>query len=114
MILFVDTSALVKFFHREEGTDVVVSIISDLDNEVWVSELARLEFIRNNLIEGIRRAGRMVKLVRKSKHTNFVRRLPGKRGRGISRRFQFGQHLPKNIPLFAALSPDFLLSYKLM
>jgi predicted nucleic acid-binding protein len=45
MILFFDTSALVKFFHREEGTDVVVSIISDLKNEVWVSELARLEFI---------------------------------------------------------------------
>lgn len=45
MILFFDTSALVKFFHREEGTDVVVSIISDLDNEVWISELARLEFI---------------------------------------------------------------------
>ena len=45
MILFFDTSALVKFFHREEGTDVVVSIISDPDNEVWISELARLEFI---------------------------------------------------------------------
>ena len=45
MILFFDTSALVKFFHREEGTDVVVSIISDLNNEIWVSELARLEFI---------------------------------------------------------------------
>jgi PIN domain nuclease of toxin-antitoxin system len=28
MILFFDTSALVKFFHREEGTDVVVSLIS--------------------------------------------------------------------------------------
>ena len=45
MILFFDTSALVKFFHREEGTDVVVSLISDLKNELWVSELARLEFI---------------------------------------------------------------------
>lgn len=45
MILFFDTSALVKFFHREEGTDVVVSILSDLNNEVWISELARLEFI---------------------------------------------------------------------
>ena len=44
MILFVDTSALVKFFHREEGTDVVVSIISDLDNEVWVSELPMVLF----------------------------------------------------------------------
>ena len=45
MILFFDTSALVKFFHREEGSNVVVSIISDLNNEVWISELARLEFI---------------------------------------------------------------------
>ena len=45
MVLFFDTSALVKFFHREKGTDVVVSIISNLKNEVWVSELARLEFI---------------------------------------------------------------------
>lgn len=45
MIVFFDTSAMVKFFHREEGTDVVVSIISDLTNEIWVSELARLEFI---------------------------------------------------------------------
>jgi len=45
MILFLDTSALVKFFHREEGTHVVVSIMSDLTNEIWVSELARLEFV---------------------------------------------------------------------
>lgn len=45
MILFFDTSAMVKFFHREEGTDVVVSIIADPNNEIWVSELARLEFI---------------------------------------------------------------------
>lgn len=40
MIRFPDTSALVKFFHREEGTPVVVSIMSDLTNEIWVSELA--------------------------------------------------------------------------
>lgn len=45
MILFFDSSALVKFFHQEKGTDVVVSLISDTDNEVWVSELARLEFV---------------------------------------------------------------------
>jgi len=45
MILFFDTSALVKFFHREEGTDVVTSLITDSGNRVWVSELARLEFI---------------------------------------------------------------------
>jgi predicted nucleic acid-binding protein len=45
MILFFDTSALVKFFHREEGTDVVISLITDPGNRVWVSELARLEFV---------------------------------------------------------------------
>jgi predicted nucleic acid-binding protein len=44
MILFFDTSALVKFFHREVGTDVVVSLITDRENRVWLSELARLEF----------------------------------------------------------------------
>jgi predicted nucleic acid-binding protein len=45
MILFFDTSALVKLFHREEGTDVVVSLIKDPANRVWLSELARLEFV---------------------------------------------------------------------
>ena len=33
MILFFDTSALVKFFHREEGTDVVISLISELESK---------------------------------------------------------------------------------
>lgn len=45
MILFFDTSALAKFFHREEGTDVVTSLITDPGNRVWVSELAKLEFV---------------------------------------------------------------------
>lgn len=45
MILFFDTSALVKFFHQEKGTDVVVSLIADRNNDVWVSELVRLEFV---------------------------------------------------------------------
>ena len=45
MILFFDTSALVKYFHQEEGTNTVVSLISNPDNEIWISELARLEFI---------------------------------------------------------------------
>lgn len=44
MILFFDTSALVKFFHREKGTDIVVSLITDPHNDVFVSELVRLEF----------------------------------------------------------------------
>jgi predicted nucleic acid-binding protein len=43
VIVFFDTSALVKFFRREEGTDVVSSLITDPENRVWVSELAKLE-----------------------------------------------------------------------
>jgi predicted nucleic acid-binding protein len=45
MILFFDTSALVKFFNREEGADVVTSLITDSGNRVCVPELARLEFV---------------------------------------------------------------------
>ena len=45
MNLFFDTSALVKFFHEEEGTDIVTELILDQNNEVWISELGRLEFI---------------------------------------------------------------------
>ena len=45
MNLLFDTSALVKFFHEEEGTDIVTELILDRNNEVWISELGRLEFI---------------------------------------------------------------------
>jgi len=45
MNLFFDTSALVKFFHEEEGTDMVTELILDGNNEVWISELGRLEFV---------------------------------------------------------------------
>lgn len=45
MNLFFDTSALVKFFHEEEGTGAVSGLILDLNNDVWILELARLEFL---------------------------------------------------------------------
>jgi predicted nucleic acid-binding protein len=45
MILFFDTSALVKVFHEEKGSEVVTPLIKAKDNEVWVSELARIEFL---------------------------------------------------------------------
>ena len=45
MILFFDTSALVKFFHRDEGPELVISLITDPGTRVWVSERARLEFV---------------------------------------------------------------------
>ncbi|MBI5192631.1 MAG: type II toxin-antitoxin system VapC family toxin [Nitrospirae bacterium] len=45
MKLFFDTSALVKFFHEEEGTSQVSALIESDDNNIWISELARVEFI---------------------------------------------------------------------
>jgi predicted nucleic acid-binding protein len=44
MNLFFDTSALVKFFHEEEGTETVTDLILDRNNHVWILELATLEF----------------------------------------------------------------------
>lgn len=44
MRVFFDTSALVKYFHEEEGTGIVTPIIESMDNEVWISELAFVEF----------------------------------------------------------------------
>lgn len=45
MILFFETSALVKFFHNEEGTDAVTELLNSQENKIWVSELVRLEFV---------------------------------------------------------------------
>jgi uncharacterized protein len=44
MNLFFDTSALVKFFHNEDGTDKVTDLIENSDNEVWILDIAKLEF----------------------------------------------------------------------
>jgi len=35
----------VKYFHVEEGTEQVTALINDSNNEIWVLELARIEFI---------------------------------------------------------------------
>jgi predicted nucleic acid-binding protein len=45
MNLFFDTLALVKFFHEEEGTDIVTELILDRKNEIWISELDWLELL---------------------------------------------------------------------
>ncbi len=45
MNLFFDTSALVKFFHEEVGTERVSKLILDRSNTIWILELARLEFL---------------------------------------------------------------------
>jgi len=43
MILFFDTSALVKLFSNEEGSEKVKTLITDYSNDVYVSELALIE-----------------------------------------------------------------------
>jgi len=43
MKLFFDTSALVKYFQREDGSDEVQALIDDQANEVWALSLALLE-----------------------------------------------------------------------
>lgn len=45
MKLFFDTSALVKFFHEEDGSEKVTELMMSPGNEIWVSELARIEFL---------------------------------------------------------------------
>ena len=44
MRYFLDTSALVKIYHKESGSDTVLSIYNS-DNAIFISELGRLEFI---------------------------------------------------------------------
>jgi uncharacterized protein with PIN domain len=45
MILFFDTSALVKFFHEEKGSPLVTDLILSEDNQIWISELSKTEFL---------------------------------------------------------------------
>jgi predicted nucleic acid-binding protein len=45
MKLFFDTSALIKFFHDEIGTENITEIVSDPQNKMWISELTVIEFI---------------------------------------------------------------------
>lgn len=58
MKLFFDSSTLVKFFHSEEGSQRVTELITSEENEIWISEIASIEFIssvfrrfRNNEID---------------------------------------------------------------
>ncbi len=44
MNLFFDTSALVKFFHQEEGSEVVTKLITSQENEIWILEIGQIEF----------------------------------------------------------------------
>jgi len=44
MKLFLDTSAIVKAFHNEQGTDVIVKLLSQKGLTIWISELTKIEY----------------------------------------------------------------------
>ena len=41
---FLDTSALVKIYHRESGTDVILNIINKNNINIYISDIAVIEF----------------------------------------------------------------------
>ena len=45
MDCFLDSSALVKVFHAEAGTPFMVGLLGDPGNSIWLTELARVEFV---------------------------------------------------------------------
>ena len=45
MNYFFDTSALVKLFQVENGSEIVEAIVNDPDNDLWVLDLVRIEFL---------------------------------------------------------------------
>lgn len=44
MNLYFDTSALVKYFHDEDGSDIIINLIDSGENDIWVLDLSRVEF----------------------------------------------------------------------
>jgi len=44
MKFFLDTSALIKLFHRETGSGTMSELASSDENEIWLSELLRVEY----------------------------------------------------------------------
>lgn len=45
MNLFFDTSALVKLFYVEQGSQEVEKLVTDGNNIIWISHLSRIEFL---------------------------------------------------------------------
>jgi uncharacterized protein len=45
MNLFLDTSALVKLFHEEQGSDRIIEMVTQDTNDIWVLDLVRIEFL---------------------------------------------------------------------
>lgn len=44
MNLYFDTSALVKYFHDEYGSDIIINLVDSGENDIWVLDLSRVEF----------------------------------------------------------------------
>ena len=44
MKTFLDSSSLIKLYHQEEGSDLVMKTLSDRTSEIFLSELTILEF----------------------------------------------------------------------
>ena len=42
---FFDTSALVKIYHKEVGTEIVEEIYENPDNKIFISQLSQVEFL---------------------------------------------------------------------
>lgn len=55
MIAFIDTSALVKLFHEEEGTDSITNLIEKNRDDLFISALSILEF--TSALQRLFRAG---------------------------------------------------------
>ena len=54
MKAFLDTSSLIKLYHQEEGSDSIMEALSNDVEEIFLSELAVLEF-RSALWKKIRK-----------------------------------------------------------
>lgn len=44
MAYFYDTSALLKIYHKEAGTEVAEKYYLDLEKQIYISEVSRIEF----------------------------------------------------------------------
>ena len=44
MNIFIDTSSLLKLYHKEEGTDELLELLSEKTEHIYLSELAKIEF----------------------------------------------------------------------
>lgn len=45
MKYYFDTSSLVKIYHLEKGTEIVLEIYKNSDNLIMISDLCKIEFL---------------------------------------------------------------------